>query len=77
MVENVLDVKGASLVTYAVDIVVGGETVFRRDKVAHHYLTRWRSLFIPDTTAGMNHDLGHFVALGRCRVIYLWQPESP
>jgi hypothetical protein len=49
-VENVLDQKGATAVTYDVGVTVEGKSALRRDKVAHHYLTRWRKAFAPGLT---------------------------
>jgi hypothetical protein len=49
-VENVLDQKGAKAVAYEVEVTVGGKSAFRRDKVTHHYLTRWRKMFAPGLT---------------------------
>src|SRR5262249_33020865 len=44
-VENIFDVPGATAVTYDVEICIGEKTVFRQEKVTHHYLTRWRKVF--------------------------------
>jgi hypothetical protein len=41
-VENVLDVAGATTVSYDVTIAVDGESVFAKTAVEHYYLTRWR-----------------------------------
>jgi hypothetical protein len=44
-VENTLDKDGAATVTYDVEIVAGEKSLFHRDRVQHHYLTRWRQVF--------------------------------
>jgi hypothetical protein len=44
-VENVLDKAGATTVTYNVDVVVNGQSVFSKPAVEHYYLTRWRKTF--------------------------------
>jgi hypothetical protein len=43
-VENELDKPGATAVTYSVDIVAGGQTVYHHDTLTHYYLTRWRTV---------------------------------
>lgn len=44
-VENVLNIAQASFVTYDVDVIVNGSSVFSVDGVFHSYLTRWRKVF--------------------------------
>ena len=43
-VENVLDMPGATTVTYDVVMTVNGQTVFAKAGVQHYYLTRWRKV---------------------------------
>jgi hypothetical protein len=43
-VENVLDMPGATTVTYNVLMTVNGQTVFAQSGVQHYYLTRWRKV---------------------------------
>jgi hypothetical protein len=50
-VENTLDQAGATNVTYTVDIVARGQTLFHRDDVTQYYLTRWRQVFAIGLTA--------------------------
>jgi hypothetical protein len=47
-VENNLDVQTATAVTYDVEIRIGERTVFRKGKVTHPYLTRWRKVIAAD-----------------------------
>jgi len=44
-VENVLDLTGATTVTYNAAIAVNSQTVFTKSSVQHYYLTRWRKTF--------------------------------
>jgi hypothetical protein len=44
-VENSLDFKGATALTYNVAVSVNGKKLFHKDKVYHPYLTRWRKVF--------------------------------
>jgi hypothetical protein len=50
-VENMLDISGATTVTYDVDVVLNGQTVFAKSAVEHYYLTRWRKMFDTNTLA--------------------------
>ena len=43
-VENVLDLAGATTVTYNVTLNVNGSAVFTKSAVEHYYLTRWRKM---------------------------------
>src|SRR4051812_41879280 len=43
--ENVLDLTGASAVTYDVTLRINGTSVFTKSAVQHFYLTRWRKTF--------------------------------
>src|SRR3954470_635260 len=43
-VENVLDMAGATTVTYDVVMTVNGQTAFAQAAVQHYYLTRWRKV---------------------------------
>jgi hypothetical protein len=49
-VENVLDMTGATAVTYDVDIRINGVSRFSKAAVQHFYLTRWRKTFAIGTT---------------------------
>src|SRR6202008_3652660 len=54
----VCDQKGATAVSYAVEVLTNGKSVFHRDKVTHHYLTRWRKVFaLGLTEATLTPDL--------------------
>jgi hypothetical protein len=44
-VENVLDMAGATTITYDAAITVEGRRVFAKSAVQHYYLTRWRRAF--------------------------------
>ena len=50
-VENMLDINGATTVTYDVDVVLNGQAVFSKSAVEHYYLTRWRKMFDTSTSA--------------------------
>jgi PKD repeat protein len=49
-VDNTLNLAGAGMETYDVAIVAEGQTLFERQAVDHHYLTRWRKTFGIDLT---------------------------
>lgn len=49
-VENMLDLTGATTVTYDVAISVDGQNVFTKTAVQHYYLTRWRQVFTAGST---------------------------
>jgi hypothetical protein len=44
-VDNTLNQAGATAVTYSVDIVSNGVTLYHHDTLTHYYLTRWRKVF--------------------------------
>lgn len=56
-VENMLNLVGATTVTYDVAIIVDGVTVFTRDAVEHYYLTRWRQSFNFGEFAAVTPDI--------------------
>jgi hypothetical protein len=62
-VENVLDLDMAKTVTYEVQILAEGKTLFERKRVDHFYLTRWRQVFdLGYTPAEVRPDLAPFHA---------------
>src|SRR5262249_12066591 len=65
-VENVLDVAGASTVTYDATVRVAGQVVFTHAAVQHFYLTRWRKTFaLPSSSfAAITPDIAPFNAAG-------------
>jgi hypothetical protein len=44
-VENVLDVNGATQVSYGVEVLINGQRAFSRTNVAHGWLSRWHRTF--------------------------------
>lgn len=44
-VENTLDVAGATSVSYSVDVVANGQTVYHHNSFMQYYMTRWRKVF--------------------------------
>ncbi len=62
-VENMLDIDGATTVTYDVTITLNGQTVFSKTAVEHYYLTRWRKVFSAGAAAAtVTPDLAPFHA---------------
>jgi hypothetical protein len=61
-VENVLDMAGATTVTYDAAISVNGALVFSQPAVQHFYLTRWRKTFElgPTPSATITPDMTPF-----------------
>src|SRR3954471_5859827 len=61
-VENVLDIAGATTVTYNVVMTVNGQTVFSQAAVQHYYLTRWRKVVSVGAAAvaAVTPDFGPF-----------------
>src|SRR5678815_3443640 len=62
-VENVLDLVGATTVTYNVTLTVNGNAFFTKAAVEHYYLTRWRKTFTVGGPLGdITPDLAPFNA---------------
>ena len=62
-VENVLDLVGATTVTYNVTLTVNGNAFFTKTAVEHYYLTRWRKTFTVGGPLGdITPDLAPFNA---------------
>lgn len=78
-VENVLNVAGATAVTYDVALTVNGQQVFQRSTLAHYWMTRWRKTFSTSTLADVTPDFEPFFganALPRYLSIVTEQPYS-
>ena len=54
-VENVLDLVGATTITYNVTLTVNGNAFFTKTAVEHFYLTRWRKTFTVGGPLGDSH----------------------
>lgn len=58
-VENVLDRPDATSVSYSVDILAGGQTLYHHDTLTHYWMTRWRQVIdLGLAAAEVTPDLG-------------------